>query len=271
MNTKAKSTRHARHPSSLIRNWREDLMDTFRRAEPDHERRLHRGRPREEAVRNMLREFLPRRFGVDSGHVVSSRSSRSRDVDIILFDALGAPVFGTGSDGRGVIVPVESALGIVEVKSTLSPADLADARDQGRAFKSLAAASGAPGGEEGPFASAVFFRLPALASERQISTKKALLRKRLTEIRSDPPGERLDAALVLHADQAKQGGWFELGADGMFVDEASDSWFTNGPLSFSLFLNWLVNRLESVKPRRPDIGAYLFDEDLETDPADGDT
>ncbi len=95
-------------------------------------RRLHgdtnmTGRAIEEAVAERLRRFLPRRIEVGSGLVCYGRHI-SGQMDIVLFDRLNSPVFGTGSNR---IYPREGVIAVMEVKSTL------DRRNLKKAFKQI--------------------------------------------------------------------------------------------------------------------------------------
>ena len=215
----------------------------------------------EDAVRRTLRAFLPRRYGVASEYIVSSRPARSRDIDIILYDALAAPVFGSGSDGRGVIIPVETVLGIVEVKSTFTSKELADASKQSRVMKRLVPGVRRKNPETAPFSCAIFYRLGNLKAKRQIDSKKRLLQERLLQITALPRNERLDAVLVLDAENAQQDGWHELNSDGMSVFTENSDWIKDGPLAFSFFLCWLLGRLMKGSATTPNIGAYLLPQD----------
>jgi hypothetical protein len=94
-----------------------------------------KGENREEILREFLEKHLPRKYGVLKGEIITSSGDRSHSADIIIFDALSAPVLYRG---KTAVVPIESVYGIIEVKSSLSKAELLDATGKIEAFKRLA-------------------------------------------------------------------------------------------------------------------------------------
>jgi hypothetical protein len=127
-----------RHPKDFIRLWIDEFLFVFQQSERKY-RSLERGAPREETLRRALREFLPQRFGVAAGHVISGKPAWSQQSDVIIYDALNAPIFSRDEGHQGLVIPVESVLGIIEVKSTLSKKELKDALEKVAQFKRLCA------------------------------------------------------------------------------------------------------------------------------------
>lgn len=84
----------------------------------------------ETEVRAVLRSILPDRFRVTSGYIVSAESKNveprvSPQVDILIVDTLVPHSLWVVDRDQGVeIVPREAVVGIIEVKSTLSPASV---------------------------------------------------------------------------------------------------------------------------------------------------
>lgn len=83
-----------------------------------------RGALYEELVRDFLRDYLPQRFYIGSGQVLSSNYARdaedllckiSRQIDVVIFDAFNHPVLLP----RYEIFPIEGTLAVIEVKSKL--------------------------------------------------------------------------------------------------------------------------------------------------------
>lgn len=84
-----------------------------------------RGRVREIFVRNLLTPFLSPNVGTCTGVVVDSEGGCSRQVDVIVYDRNLIPsLMFTGEEG---IVPIESVLATVEVKSRLTKDELVSA------------------------------------------------------------------------------------------------------------------------------------------------
>lgn len=97
--------------------------------------RLSAGENREDLVAEFLTNHLPRKFGVSSGIVISHDGLFSNQADLVVVDEQNnAPLYGAT---RNKLWPVEAVYALVEVKTTLSPSDLADAIAKGRKFKSL--------------------------------------------------------------------------------------------------------------------------------------
>lgn len=95
-----------------------------------------KGAVREDAFAGFLREYLPKRYSVGSGEVVSSENRVSRQCDIVIYDAEQCPRL-LASDSHSIF-PIESVYGVVEVKSTLTSEELRKAYDVVRSVKSLA-------------------------------------------------------------------------------------------------------------------------------------
>ncbi len=76
------------------------------------------GTGREEVIREFLREYLPKRFGVSTGFVFDSHGNVSRQIDVIINDNLMAPQFE--AIGGKKFFPCESVVCVGEIKSSLS-------------------------------------------------------------------------------------------------------------------------------------------------------
>lgn len=94
-----------------------------------------RGENREELLSSFLETHLPRRYGILKGEIITQDGDKSHSADIIIYDALNAPVLYRG---RTAVVPIESVYGIIEVKSSLSKHELLDATAKIESFKRLA-------------------------------------------------------------------------------------------------------------------------------------
>ncbi len=97
--------------------------------------RLSAGENREDIVAEFLEHHLPRKFGVSSGMVISHDGVFSNQADLVVVDELNnAPLYGFT---RNKLWPAEAVYALIEVKTTLHPAELTDAIAKGRRFKSL--------------------------------------------------------------------------------------------------------------------------------------
>jgi hypothetical protein len=97
--------------------------------------RLCAGENREDLVEVFLTDHLPRKFGVRSGMVISHDGAFSNQADLVVVDALNnSPLYAAT---RNQLWPVEAVYALLEVKTALSPRDLADSIAKGRRFKAL--------------------------------------------------------------------------------------------------------------------------------------
>jgi hypothetical protein len=92
-----------------------------------HEIETYHGVVAEATFRKWLSEFLPQKYGVTSGYIVSQfadEDSKLPHFDVIIYDRLEAPVLWVEShadaspDGRARAIPVEYVRGVIEVKSS---------------------------------------------------------------------------------------------------------------------------------------------------------
>lgn len=97
--------------------------------------RLSAGENREDVVARFLVDHLPKRFGVSSGLIFSHDGVFSNQADLVLVDDQNnAPLH---SATRNKLWPIEAVYALVEVKTNLSPTDIADAVAKGRRFKRM--------------------------------------------------------------------------------------------------------------------------------------
>ena len=93
------------------------------------------GTNREELVERFLVDHLPKRLGVSTGLIFSHEGKFSNQADLVVVDDQNnAPLY---SDSPNKLWPVEAVYALIEVKTQLTPRDMADAISKGRRFKSL--------------------------------------------------------------------------------------------------------------------------------------
>jgi len=94
-----------------------------------------RGRAREIFAKDLLTPFLSPNIGTCTGIVVDSNCGSSHQIDIIIYDKTLIPsLMFTGEEG---IVPYESVLATVEVKSTLTRYELKKSIKNAHSVKNL--------------------------------------------------------------------------------------------------------------------------------------
>jgi hypothetical protein len=85
------------------------------------------GVPRENAFAEFLEDWVPDSCGIANGYVLSTRRGISRQADVLLYRKATCPKFLTDKKTDRRLVPIEEVYGTIEVKSTLTKIELADA------------------------------------------------------------------------------------------------------------------------------------------------
>jgi hypothetical protein len=118
---------------------RKGLLDAYDLAKDraaSHKVRVLHGRSGEAGVRKWLSEFLPQKFGVTSGYIVSAglkHDVKTPHYDVIIYDVQNSPVLWTDINpdqaGQGLsrAISVEHVSCVLEVKSRFSPKTVGDA------------------------------------------------------------------------------------------------------------------------------------------------
>lgn len=102
---------------------------------------LELGRLNETHLVKLLRDYLPPKFGIGTGFIVSGGDNpqESPQCDIILYDALNnAPLYK--SDAWSIF-PIEMVYGVIEVKTTLTTKELKDAFEKCAKIRAMARTS----------------------------------------------------------------------------------------------------------------------------------
>lgn len=94
-----------------------------------------KGRENELSLARLLGNLIPRRLAVGSGVVIDSKGNRSRQSDIIIHDPMDQPT--VMSQTNQLLHPVEAVRCVIEIKTTLNEAALADAAEKARSLREL--------------------------------------------------------------------------------------------------------------------------------------
>ena len=106
-----------------------------------------KGTIREILVRDLFRPLLPSDLGVGTGQIATAKNELSPQQDVVIFDRRILPsVLFEETVG---IFPVESVLATVEVKTTLTAAELRSAYDNAKRIHSYSYLSGKTNKESG--------------------------------------------------------------------------------------------------------------------------
>lgn len=118
---------------------RKEILDAYDKAREHakaHETETYHGRVAEGAIRKWLGGFLPKRYGVTSGYIISSGIAsdvKAPHFDVIVYDQIEAPILwiednpDNSAQGRSLAIPVEYAMAVLEVKSRFAPGEVKEA------------------------------------------------------------------------------------------------------------------------------------------------
>lgn len=113
---------------------RKEMLDAFDRARERsrvHEVESFHGKVAEAGLRKWRSGFLPKRYGVTPGYIVSlglKSGHKTPHFDVIIYDQLESPVLWVvdspdiSPQGRSLAIPVEHVRCVLEVKASLSSA-----------------------------------------------------------------------------------------------------------------------------------------------------
>ncbi|HEY1959280.1 MAG TPA: DUF6602 domain-containing protein [Polyangiaceae bacterium] len=121
--------------AKVLRTYSQDLLRDYEQENGISSIAFDRGPPRENAVRKLLRERLPGRYGVGEGLVIDGHDGQSLQNDVVIYDRQRCPWIAT--EKAQTIWPYEFVYGVAEVKSALTEVALGEAIDKAAAFKSL--------------------------------------------------------------------------------------------------------------------------------------
>lgn len=126
----------------------DDLVDLFGRAADEMlssvqqsraalTHNLSIGEANESVVREFLRQRLPASIGVGRGQIVDKNGQRTRQLDVVLYDAFRTPALWTDKEKDQRLFPSESVIAVVEVKTRLSASDAESIVSNMRSVKTL--------------------------------------------------------------------------------------------------------------------------------------
>lgn len=119
---------------NVFRRMSERLMTEFRlSAEINHA--VGKGSFREDSFKNFLTQYLPNRYAVGSGEVITAQNAISGQLDVIIYDPFQCPRLIINEAHS--VFPVESVYGSISVKSHLDSTELADAHANIVSFKRI--------------------------------------------------------------------------------------------------------------------------------------
>lgn len=108
---------------------RKEMLDAYDRARQQaraHEVEVFHGKVAEASCRKWLTGFLPKRYGVTSGYIISTglkSSEKAPHFDVVIYDQIESPILwvednpDASDQGRSLAIPVEYVRAVIEVKS----------------------------------------------------------------------------------------------------------------------------------------------------------
>lgn len=146
------------------------------------------GTATEEGWREMLEEYLPKRYCVSKAFVIDSDGRKSHEIDLVIYDRQYSPFLF--SQGGAVFIPAESVYAVFEVKQELSGETVRYAAEKAASVRALHRTSVAITHAGGNFPPRPPF--PLLAGLLCLKSSW-----------SPPFGEPLEEALTAHPEEAR--------------------------------------------------------------------
>lgn len=87
---------------------------------------LEYGLGAEMVVRTLMREMMPIRYGIGKGKLINRKGESTRHLDLIIYDQLNLPTLFL-DEHQNQILPIESAYGVIEIKSRTTASVLKEA------------------------------------------------------------------------------------------------------------------------------------------------
>lgn len=78
-----------------------------------------KGEGNEAVIRELIKKFIPKKYGVDSGVIIDRKGNQSKQCDIIIYDNYYYPEIFSFSNIH--LYPVDLVYALIEVKTTLNP------------------------------------------------------------------------------------------------------------------------------------------------------
>lgn len=192
---------------------KKEILDEFDSAKSklaDKQVKTTHGIIGEALIRKWLRSFLPKRFGVCKGYIISTNLEYEgflEEWDIIIYDALESPILFTegssdNSEDKIRAIPVEYVRGVIEVKASFNPKSTTEVVKK---LEKLTCFIGTNTSNEFP----QYFRLPFISTaiffETSVKTLKEYKKSlnNLAKIYQIQPSIRFMGSLILRSQREK--------------------------------------------------------------------
>ncbi len=122
--------------ANLIAQAGKQLRSDFEHARVTVTHAASKGAEVEAIIRTFLDQHLPQRFRPGSGVIIDNGNNLSKQIDVIVYDALSSPLYRFSEQFQ--IVPVDAVASVIAVKTALSKKQLADGYENIASCKQLA-------------------------------------------------------------------------------------------------------------------------------------
>jgi len=118
---------------------RKEMLDTYDKAKTHskaHKVETYHGKVAEAEFRKWLINFLPKKYGVTSGYIISqgvSDLTKAPHFDVIIYDHLESPILwvennpDSSNQGKSLAIPAEYVKAVLEIKSAFKNSTVKDA------------------------------------------------------------------------------------------------------------------------------------------------
>lgn len=120
---------------NIIKAASKKMQIDFEEITSEIEHRPTKGDFREDIVKEFLNQYLPENFGITKGVVIDVEGNESKQQDILIYDKSTTPKFLTSE--TETVLPIESVIAIVEVKSNLNKNELNKSLDNIKSVRQM--------------------------------------------------------------------------------------------------------------------------------------
>jgi len=171
----------------------QDDFDYIKNTNPHY---AERGGEAEDILIKFLNDHLPKRYAATTGFVIDSTNDISKQVDVIVYDAINSPVFR--KDERVMILPSDNVAVAIEVKTNLNKAELIDSAQKISIVKKLKKSPLSNIDQQVTMTDVVVTKTTGIVFAYGSTTSLETLANNLAEINKDIPfKEWIDVIIVL--------------------------------------------------------------------------
>jgi len=226
-----------------------------------------KGMRREGALRDFLVHHLPARYGVARGEIASSKGQMSRQVDVVVYDAVCAPLLQESE--ASALFASESVYAAIEVKARLGRSEILEGVENIRSVKRLDRSAIVPvlHGQPMPMPGNPPVYGAIFAFEGPDPREHAL--PQLGELRLETPIEEwvdcvaiLDVGLIYHFRKVEREGRPIEWEPTSWNEKAKLGFYATGEDTLFVFFLYLLFHLNLFELCPPDLMAYAAGMDL---------